>query len=136
MENLTNLQGFDFSDNQLTGELPEVLGVLSRLQRIDLSGNELSGQIPASLGGLASLEELHLNGNNLSGPIPRQLGNPTGLELLRLESNRLTGEIPLYRRRSRLPSGWRSLPSLPHRGSPGVPTPADHPLRRQRKRED
>ena len=50
---MTNLQGLVLSRNQLTGEIPEDLGNLSKLQRVFLPGNQLTGCIPVGLRGVA-----------------------------------------------------------------------------------
>ena len=52
----------NLSENQLSGEIPVVLGNLTSLQELYLWGNELSGEIPSELGNLASLQELYLWG--------------------------------------------------------------------------
>ena len=59
------------SDNNLIGELPDELGLLSSLVEIELRGNGLVGQIPSTLGMLLQLENLDLSWNNqLGGIIP------------------------------------------------------------------
>jgi len=56
--------------NQLTGNIPSELGLLSNLQELHLEGNQLSGNIPSELGLLTSLEMLHL------GKFSRESVNP------------------------------------------------------------
>ena len=57
----TNAEGrvevLDLRHNQLSGEIPHVLGNLSELSELCLSGNQLSGTIPPQLGDLAQLTE-------------------------------------------------------------------------------
>ena len=48
----------DLHDNQLSGLIPQQLGLLARLSVFDVSNNKLSGPIPSSLG-------------NRSGNLPR-----------------------------------------------------------------
>jgi hypothetical protein len=48
-----------FEGNEITGSIPEELGLLSKLQLLDLAGNRLSGTIPSSLGQLKSLSSLY-----------------------------------------------------------------------------
>lgn len=45
-------------NNNISGELPAELGLLSKLQSLDLSNNHFSGGVPDSLGHLASLRYL------------------------------------------------------------------------------
>uniref|UniRef100_A0A7I4BPG7 non-specific serine/threonine protein kinase n=1 Tax=Physcomitrium patens TaxID=3218 RepID=A0A7I4BPG7_PHYPA len=80
--------------NQLTGGIPDVLGLMQALVILDLSNNKLEGQIPPILGNLTSLTKLYLYNNNISGPIPVEFGNMSRLNYLELSGNRLTGEIP------------------------------------------
>ena len=95
---ITNSDGrvthLELSSNQLTGEIPAVLGSLTNLAELSLYSNELTGEIPAALGSLTSLRELRLSSNQLTGEIPAELGSLTNLRWLYLSSNQLTGEIP------------------------------------------
>ena len=56
--------------------------------------NELSGEIPSELGLLTSIEELRLGHNNIDGNIPTELGSISRLKLIELDDNNLTGSIP------------------------------------------
>ena len=80
--------------NDLTGSIPEELGLLTQLQQLNLGGNRLTGSIPTELGQLTELTELYLFFNELSGTIPPELGRLTQLSALNLGGNRLTGPIP------------------------------------------
>ena len=80
--------------NQLSGNLPSLLGNLSQLTKLGLAFGQIGGTVPASLGGLSKLTDLELEGNQLSGSIPSTLGNLTNLADLELYSNQLTGGIP------------------------------------------
>jgi len=80
--------------NNLTGNIPPTLGVLTHLEELDLSENRLSGAIPPQLGLLTNLKYLYLSKNRLAGAIPSELGNLTNLASLNLPGNRLTGELP------------------------------------------
>ena len=91
---LSNLMFLDLSYNQLEGEIPNELGSLTNLLGLDLGNNMLSGSIPGELGSLTSLMTLNLSENQLSGPIPPELGSLTGLVDLYLFSNELSGELP------------------------------------------
>ncbi len=84
----------DLGWNNLSGEIPPELGLMSNLKVLHLAGNELTGEIPSELGQLPSLESLVLYYNQLTGDIPAELGRLSNLLSLRLDGNRLTGEIP------------------------------------------
>ncbi|MEO5917846.1 MAG: hypothetical protein ABIS50_26675 [Luteolibacter sp.] len=92
--NLTHLQNFDLSSNQLSGPIPATFGGMTELLVCNLSGNKLSGRIPTSLGNLTKLGSLDLGDNKLTGPIPAELGNLSKLKILSLFNNALTGPIP------------------------------------------
>lgn len=64
---VSSLMELDLSDNQLSGPVPLVLGLMPHLEKIDLSGNELS-YFPASWGsGASRLRHLSLQNNRISG---------------------------------------------------------------------
>lgn len=84
----------DLSDNQLTGTLPEDLGLLTELTHLDLSGNRLQGVLPPNVGHPQQLRYLDLSRNQLRGPIPDRLRLLHQLRTLDLHDNRLSGPIP------------------------------------------
>ncbi|KAF2288205.1 hypothetical protein GH714_004989 [Hevea brasiliensis] len=84
----------DLSSNQLSGEIPDCLGVMKNLKSFNLSNNKLSGKIPMSFGDLQSLESLDLSHNNLNGEIPQTLAKLLQLSYLDLSNNKLVGHIP------------------------------------------
>uniref|UniRef100_A0AAV1U373 Uncharacterized protein n=1 Tax=Peronospora matthiolae TaxID=2874970 RepID=A0AAV1U373_9STRA len=91
---LPHLRVLDLSKNQLQGEMPIELKMLTRLKRLDLSCNDLTGVIPSDIGVCRSLKELHLHQNSLHGTIPEQLGNLQRLQTLQLQHNNLCGALP------------------------------------------
>ncbi|KAI3887903.1 hypothetical protein MKX03_012583, partial [Papaver bracteatum] len=60
----------DFSQNELSGEIPSDLGKLSKLESLNLSHNKLMGLIPSSLDQMLSLTVVNISYNYLSGSIP------------------------------------------------------------------
>ncbi|KAK4489938.1 hypothetical protein RD792_000587 [Penstemon davidsonii] len=101
--NLTNLEQFDVSVNQIHGELPNFIGMLSGLHVLNLSMNYLQGNIPASIGDMNFLKMLDLSNNNLSGVIPQHLAmGCMSLRVLKLSNNALQG--PLLPEKSNLTS--------------------------------
>ncbi|CAM8974024.1 unnamed protein product [Rhodiola kirilowii] len=91
---LTVFSSLDFSGNQLSGEIPDMIGNLTSLYVLNFSHNTFSSHIPASLGNLTQLESLDLSQNQLTGQIPYQLENLTFLSFLNLSYNKLEGMIP------------------------------------------
>ena len=93
VENNT-VTGISLLFNNVTGTLPESIGILTNLRVLELSFNKLSGALPESLGNLKKLELLAFNGNILHGEIPASIGNLENLKQLHLSSNFLTGQLP------------------------------------------
>ena len=83
----------ELDDNNLTGEIPQEIGMLDRLYVLDLRWNSITGGLD-NLRNLVKLGELRLSANDFSGPIPISLGNMASLERLDLSDNRFTGSIP------------------------------------------
>ncbi|CAL9115664.1 unnamed protein product, partial [Musa textilis] len=103
---LSNLKGLDLSDNNLKGEILEILNNVSSrsLKHLDLSGNQLVGDVPWSL---RDLEYLDLSRNfNVNVRMPTLLGNFTSLRYLSLRENNLIG--------GEIPSSIRNLTNLVH----------------------
>uniref|UniRef100_A0A2N9HFU7 non-specific serine/threonine protein kinase n=1 Tax=Fagus sylvatica TaxID=28930 RepID=A0A2N9HFU7_FAGSY len=81
-------------NNNISGPIPEELGLLQHVWILQLLGNSLSGPIPASIGKMSALANLRLEQNQLSGPIPTTFGNLTKLQSIVLLQNNLSGSIP------------------------------------------
>ncbi|TYG51950.1 hypothetical protein ES288_D10G302400v1 [Gossypium darwinii] len=81
--------------NQLTGEIPASLGLLSNMKTLSFAINILRGGIPPSFGNLSSLEVLDLRTNALSGVIPGDIGRLTNLSYLSVGENAISGIIPV-----------------------------------------
>ena len=91
---LSELTELNLSDNFLIGELPAEIGQLQNLQVLNLSFNFIGGSIPDSYQNLSNLVELIVWGNGLVGEIPVGLTTLTGLKVFSLDFNQLTGPIP------------------------------------------
>lgn len=87
------LTSLDLSNNNIIGEIPDVLMNLVRLRNLNLSRNQLKGQIPISIGKLSQMESLDLSTNILSGRIPQSLTSLNFLSCLNLSFNNLSGAI-------------------------------------------
>ncbi|KAM7526467.1 hypothetical protein LguiA_016369 [Lonicera macranthoides] len=94
IENLVNLTELQLQKNNLTGEVPIVIGKLKMLRLLDLSENKLSGLIPSSLTNITQLYSLHLEKNHLIGNIPPSFGYFRYLQELDLSQNHFNGTIP------------------------------------------
>ncbi|HNZ14735.1 MAG TPA: leucine-rich repeat domain-containing protein [Anaerolineaceae bacterium] len=92
--NLCNLKTLSLSDNQLTGPIPWEISLLTNLEDLQISRNKLTGTLPIWLGDLPVLRILYLNSNLLTGSIPPDLGNLSYLWSLDLSQNKLSGTIP------------------------------------------
>jgi hypothetical protein len=78
--------------NNLTGTIPDEIGVLGSLRTLALGINHLHGSIPAKFP--MDLNQLFLNDNNFTGTVPMELGSLTNLDLLAVYSNPdLTGNL-------------------------------------------
>jgi Leucine rich repeat len=82
------------SDNNLWGQLPEEIELLSHLEVFDLRSNAIRGVLPNQIGSLTHLKVIELSYNQLSSTIPSSFGNMTSLETLLIRSSNLTGTIP------------------------------------------
>lgn len=95
LTNSTLLQSLTLGRNQLQGQLPHSLGLLSkRLTSLSIGMNQISGTIPPGIGNLSGLLTLSMGSNNLMGSIPAEIGKLQNLGWLMLPGNRLSGEIP------------------------------------------
>ncbi|XP_059629358.1 receptor-like protein EIX2 [Cornus florida] len=84
----------DFSDNNLSGEIPEELTSLRGLHSLNLSYNLLTGRIPKNIGAMEQLEAIDFSMNHLFGEIPPSMSSLTFLSHLNLSYNKLSGKIP------------------------------------------
>ncbi|KAH7295698.1 hypothetical protein KP509_27G061300 [Ceratopteris richardii] len=89
-----NITKFDASQNNLSGPLPQEIGLLAQLEYLGLSNNSISDAIPLSIGGCKSLVSLNLSHNNLFGTIPAALSEVSDLTYLDLSYNQFSGSIP------------------------------------------
>ncbi|PPS05411.1 hypothetical protein GOBAR_AA15250 [Gossypium barbadense] len=85
----------EIEGNQLTGEIPTFLGLLSNLKYLSFAYNSLRGSIPPSLGNLSSLETLALKRNSFSGITPEALEQLTDLSYFSIDDNAISGTVPV-----------------------------------------
>ncbi|KAJ0256435.1 Receptor-like protein 13 [Hirschfeldia incana] len=119
---LKNLQELDLSQNNLVGEFPLCLTVMTGLKVLDLSSNQMTGKLPSSLANLESLEYFSLLDNNFEGffsleslanlsmlklnaialwscnleKLPHFLLHQKDLRLVGLSDNNISGQFPSW----------------------------------------
>ena len=102
--NLVNAIGIDLALNQLTGNIPTEIGLLSELETLYLRHNELRyveegfsyihANTKANLFTVTSLQPIISLLSVVSGAMPSEIGNCEQLETLSVHFNKLQGTIP------------------------------------------
>ena len=92
-EILNFMSGLDLSCNNLTGEIPNELGMLSSIHALNLSHNQLKGPIPKSFSNLSQIESLDLSYNKLCAEIPPELVELNFLAVFSVAHNNLSGRV-------------------------------------------
>lgn len=93
-ENITKLDFFNISGNDLTGEIPESFYELPSIRVVDIRDNHISGELSEKIGNLKTLENFEASGCSLSGKLPESIRNLKKLRSLIIEFNSLEGELP------------------------------------------
>ncbi|GLJ14141.1 hypothetical protein SUGI_0226970 [Cryptomeria japonica] len=91
---LPKLQVIELTSNQLRGSIPKSLANCSALHFFSVFGNNLSGEIPQELGALTRLQTLQLGVNSFEGYIFPFPLNCTELQVFELTENGFLGSIP------------------------------------------
>jgi Leucine-rich repeat (LRR) protein len=95
LAHLSTLQSIVFSNNAITGTLPDQLFTkILELKDLVLYGNEIQGTLPTSIGLLTDLSHLDFHSNVFEGTLPTEIALMSSLQTLVLSSNRLNGTIP------------------------------------------
>ena len=92
---LTNLEHLDLSTNKFTNSIPKIVGTLLKLNYLNMSNNKFSQGIPIELCNLLHLSQLDLSYNLLEREIPSQIHKLQSLEVLNVSHNKLFGFIPI-----------------------------------------
>ncbi|KAJ0928040.1 putative protein kinase RLK-Pelle-LRR-XII-1 family [Helianthus annuus] len=92
---ITKLIYLNFSNNFLTGTIPNEFGKMEMVQAVDLSNNNLTGGIPVTFQNCRNLQSLDLSGNQLSGSVPDEIFPTLNLlSNINFSRNQLEGKIP------------------------------------------
>jgi len=92
---LSNLKHFDATSTYLEGDMPEILGDLTKLTYLFLADTGFNeGPIPESYEKLTKLRDFSVKDSDRTGTIPSWLPKLSNLLLLDLDSNRFTGLLP------------------------------------------
>lgn len=116
------LEKIELPNNNLQGEIPELVRQFTALIKLDLRGNQLTGTIPQAIGDATSLEYLDLSQNQLTGTIPGAFSKLLNLKSIFLNDNRLEGDVPSFFDPLKLDVFWiqnndfYNLPILTHVG--------------------
>ncbi|XP_017985362.1 PREDICTED: receptor-like protein 12 [Theobroma cacao] len=93
--NVSYLEILDISHNHLSGIIPQCFGKLSKsLRMLNLGTNKLHGTIPSTIAKGCQLENLNLNANQLEGPLTRPILNCRSLQVLDLGNNKINATFP------------------------------------------
>lgn len=92
IENIKSLTELDVRFNKLT-TLPQELAQLTKLESFSCSDNEITGTIPSWLEDLKNLRKLRMGSNHLSGPL-LPFSKSSQLMSIDLSYNMITGTIP------------------------------------------
>lgn len=88
------ITSIDLSSNNLHGNIPADLALLTFLDYLRLSFNSLSGSLPSWEGSWRSLETFLAADNQLTATLPESIGQWTSLKFFSVSRNSLTGTIP------------------------------------------
>ena len=92
-DNNGRVSGINLAENQLAGELPAEIGILSELEQLTFDFNQLTGRVPKELGSLSKLERLSLSVNYFGSSLPSEIGNLSNLRHLDVYDSGFRGEI-------------------------------------------
>ncbi|XP_031115530.1 leucine-rich repeat extensin-like protein 4 [Ipomoea triloba] len=85
----------NLANNNFSGSIPFSLGYMGpRIKEILFLNNQLTGCIPEGVGMWTDLEVLDVSSNSLMGHLPDSISCLSGIEVLNLANNKLSGELP------------------------------------------
>lgn len=82
-------------NNNLSGKIPNSIGLLTNLRTLQLHSNNFVGELPSAPRNCTGLQFMDFEENKLSGSVSTWMGgNLHGLSIVSLRSNSFTGSIP------------------------------------------
>nr|KAJ0219401.1 hypothetical protein LSAT_V11C300148080 [Lactuca sativa] len=95
LDRLKNAKHFHLVDNQLSGDIrSELFRSDMTLIHVIFNNNQLSGKIPSLIGLMSTLKAVRLDSNSLDGIVPQNITNLKSVSKLLMEKTQLQGEIP------------------------------------------
>ncbi|KAF3494264.1 hypothetical protein DY000_02057351 [Brassica cretica] len=85
----------NLANNKLSGEIPTSFGISgSKLKEVLFLNNQLTGCIPESVGLFSDIEVLDVSFNSLMGHVPDTISCLSEIEVLNLGHNKFSGDLP------------------------------------------
>ncbi|KAK4259713.1 hypothetical protein QN277_006018 [Acacia crassicarpa] len=95
LDMLLKTEHFHFGNNRLSGQVqPKLFSSNMILKHLLLDNNNLSGNIPDTIGLVKTLTVIRYNHNHMTGEVPSSIRNLTKLTELYLGYNKLNGSMP------------------------------------------
>ncbi|KAI3705102.1 hypothetical protein L1987_75334 [Smallanthus sonchifolius] len=91
---ITTVAGIDLNHANISGSLPEDLGLLTDLALFHINSNRFCETVPKSFEKLGLLYELDISNNLFSGDFPSVVLSLPSLKFLDIRYNRFKGEVP------------------------------------------
>nr|XP_043635108.1 leucine-rich repeat extensin-like protein 6 [Erigeron canadensis] len=92
--NVTTVAGIDLNHGDISGSLPEDLGLLADLALFHINTNKFHGTVPKSFEKLSLLYELDISNNRFSGDFPLVVLSLPSLKFLDIRFNQFRGNVP------------------------------------------
>ncbi|KAI9096399.1 hypothetical protein K1719_026118 [Acacia pycnantha] len=95
LDMLLKTEHFHFGNNLLSGQVqPKLFSSNMILKHLLLDNNDLSGSIPDTIGLVKTLTVIRYDHNHITGEVPSSIRNLTKLTDLNLGNNKLNGSMP------------------------------------------
>ncbi|KAG6662970.1 hypothetical protein CIPAW_03G279500 [Carya illinoinensis] len=92
---LATITHYYISNNSLTGNISELICILTSIRVLDSANNNLGGSLPRCMQNFgASLLVIDLERNKFQGSIPQTWTQGTELRIINLRQNRFQGQLP------------------------------------------
>ncbi|CAI9273578.1 unnamed protein product [Lactuca saligna] len=91
---VTTVAGIDLNHANISGSLPEDVGLLTDLALFHINSNRFCGTVPKSFNKLGLLYELDISNNRFSGNFPSVVLSLSSLKFLDIRFNQFKGDVP------------------------------------------